>query len=243
MTQVNAAGSVLTEELKAKLGRVSTATLSSQLQSRGYMNCFMNKLKPLQENQRMIGVAHTLRYLPVRPDLNKWEIRDVQRETVESIQPGEILVIDARNEPDAGTIGDIYALRVKTLGGAGVITDGALRDTPAIKNLGVAVYHQGSNSSTLGRRHAAVDSQIPIACGGASVVPGDVIVGDAEGAIVIPAQLVEEIANAALAMEIEEEFVLKRIAEGASTVGYFPLEGNVPQQEYQDWLKSRTAAE
>lgn len=190
----------------------------------------------------MIGVAHTLRYLPVRPDLNQWHIRDVQRETVENIKPGEILVIDARNEPDAGTVGDIYALRVKMLGGEGVITDGAIRDTPAIKKLGVAVYHQASNASTLGRRHAAVDSQIPIACGGASVLPGDVIVGDDEGAIVIPAGIVDEIAEAALAMELEEEFVITRIADGASTVDYFPLK-DAHQDEYKTWLAARVAAE
>ncbi|MBU2983708.1 ribonuclease activity regulator RraA [Lentibacter algarum] len=234
--------SVLTAEIKSKLARVTTASISSQLQARGYLNCVMNKLKPLQENQRMIGIAHTLRYLPVRPDLNQWHIRDVQRETVEAIKPGEILVIDARNEPDAGTVGDIYALRVTKLGGEGVITDGAIRDTPAIKKLGVPVYHQASNSSTLGRRHAAVDSQIPIACGGAAVVPGDVIVGDGEGAIVIPIAMVEEIADAALAMEIEEEFVITRIAVGGSTVDYFPLTEE-KRAEYEEWLAAKEAAE
>ncbi|MCY4461126.1 MAG: ribonuclease activity regulator RraA [Albidovulum sp.] len=234
--------SVLSDDLKNKLSRVSTASISSQLQDRGFLNCFMNGLKPLQEDQRMIGIAHTVRYLPNRPDLYQWEVRDVQREMIESIKPGEILVIDARNEPDAGTIGDIFALRTKMLGGEGVITDGALRDTPAIKKLGVSVYYRSSNAATLGRRHAAVDSQVPIACGGAAVLPGDVIVGDSEGAIVIPAQLAEEIADAALSMEIEEEFALEKVAEGKPTVGYFPLEEeNV--EEFHDWLKSRTAAE
>ncbi len=242
MPQDNSGDTVLTDEIKAKLSRVSTASISSQLQSRGYQNCFLNGLKPLHEDQRMIGVARTLRYLPARPDLYQWEIRDVQRETVESIQQGEILVIDARNVPDAGTIGDIYALRVKALGGAGIISDGALRDTPAIKKLDIPVYHQSSNAATLGRRHAAVDSQVPIACAGASVLPGDVIVGDAEGAIVIPAQLVDEISNAALALEIEDEFILKRVGEGASTTGYFPV-AEENQEEFQDWLKSRPTAE
>lgn len=242
MNQHTDHGSVLTDDIKRKLGRVSTATITSQLQARGYQNCFMNNLKPLHEGQRMIGIARTLRYLPIRPDLNNWEVRDVQRETVESVRSDEVLVIDARGEPDAGTIGDIYALRVKMLGGAGVITDGALRDTPAIKKLGIAVYHRSSNASTLGRRHVSVDAQVPIACGGATVMPGDVIVGDGEGAVVIPAALVAEVAEASLDMEIQEEFVLKKVAEGASTVGYFPLtDDNVG--EYDDWLKNRTAAE
>lgn len=228
----------LSDATMARLGRVSTATITSQLQARGYHNCFLNALTPLLEGQRMIGRARTLRYLPVRPDLNNWEIRDVQRETVEAIRPGEVLVIDARGEPDAGTIGDIYALRVKVLGGAGIVSDGALRDTPAIRAIGMPVYHQGSNAATLGRRHVAVDAQVPVACGGATVLPGDVIVGDAEGAVVIPAALADEIAEAAVAMEIAEEFALKRIGEGASTVGYFPL-AEENQAEYAAWLQDR----
>lgn len=220
------------------LEQVSTASLSSQLQSRGYQNSFFNGLRPLHDGQRMIGVARTLRYLPHRPDTTTVPGTDVQRDTVESLQPGEVLVIDARGEPDAGTIGDIYALRAERLGAAGIVTDGALRDTPAIKGLGIAVYHRSSNASTYGRRHFPCDSQIPVSCAGAAVFPGDVIVGDGEGALVIPAAIAGEVAESALEMEIEEEFVLQRVSDGASTVGYFPLEA--PQRdEYEAWLRQR----
>ncbi|WP_374398139.1 ribonuclease activity regulator RraA [Tabrizicola sp.] len=227
----------LTATVAGMLAKVSTATIASQLQMRGYQNCFLNGLKPLDPAKRLLGIARTLRYLPMRPDLHDLA-GDVQRDTVERIQPGEVLVIDARGEPDAGTIGDIYALRVKMRGGQGVITDGALRDTPAIRRIGLPVYHQTSNAATLSRRHVSVDCQVPVACGGATVLPGDVLVGDGEGVVVIPAHIMEEIAEASLAMEIEEEFVLERIAEGASTLDYFPLQDEA-KQEYAVWRAAR----
>ena len=223
----------LSARLAGILRKVPTATITSQLQMRGYQNCFLNGLRPLDGSRRLLGVARTLRYLPARPDLHDLT-GDVQRDTIESIEPGEVLVIDAREEPHAGTIGDIYALRVKMRGGEGVITDGALRDTPAIRRIGLPVYHQTSNAATLSRRHVSVDAQVPVACGGATVLPGDILVGDGEGVVVIPAHIVEEIAQASMAMEIEEEFVLDRIGHGASTMDYFPLRGDA-EQEYEIW--------
>lgn len=186
----------------------------------------------------MAGIARTLRYLPIRPDLAISIGHDVQRTTIESIQPGEVLVIDARYEPDAGTIGDIYSLRAMTLGAAGVITDGALRDTPAIKALGIPVYHQSSHGTMLGRRHTPADTQIPICCAGVTVLPGDVIVGDDEGVVVIPADRAEEFADAAIKMEAEETFMLERIRDGGSTYDYFPL-GDTQKAEYTEWRKKQ----
>jgi regulator of RNase E activity RraA len=228
----------LTDELAAQLGAVSTATITSQLQRRGVQNAFLNGLRPLNAGQRIVGIAHTLRYVPARPDLPKVLGTNAQRDAVESIQPGEVLIIEARGEPHAGTIGDIFAMRVKQLGGVGVITDGALRDTPAIRDIGLAVYHQSSNAATLGRLHTPLDHQVPIACAGVTVMPGDVIVGDEEGAVVIPAGMVDEIAAASVTMETEEEFAIQRVAEGASTIGYFPL-ADENRAEFEAWLAER----
>jgi regulator of RNase E activity RraA len=228
----------LTDELAAQLGSVSTATITSQLQRRGVQNAFLNGLQPLNPGQRMIGVAHTLRYVPARPDLPKLLGANAQRNAVESIQPGEVLIIEARGEPHAGTIGDIFAMRVKQLGGVAVITDGALRDTPAIREIGLPVYHLSSHAATLGRLHTPLDHQVPIACAGVTVMPGDVIVGDEEGAVVIPASMVEEIAAASVTMEVEEEFAIQRVGEGASTIGYFPL-ADENRAEYEAWLAER----
>ena len=122
----------------------------------------------------------------------------------------------------------------------GVITDGALRDTPAIKALGIAVYHQSSNAAVLGRLHTPLDHQVPIACAGATVMPGDIIVGDEEGAVVIPAALVEEIAAASTTMEIEEEFALERVGQGAPTTGYFPI-ADENRPEFEAWLAKRNS--
>ena len=229
----------LTDELKAKLNAVSTATLAGQLQRRGMNNAFLNRLKPLNEDQRMVGIARTLRYVPKRPDFEKRSSGpNAQRRAVEGCQPDEVLIMEAREEPDAGTIGDIFAMRVKQLGGAGVITDGALRDTPAIAEIGLPVYHGSSHAATLGRLHTPLEEQVPIVCAGVTVFPGDVIVGDAEGALVIPALIAEEVAEDSYAQEIEEEWAIERVAEGESSIGTFPI---APERraEFEEWLKNR----
>jgi 5-oxopent-3-ene-1,2,5-tricarboxylate decarboxylase / 2-hydroxyhepta-2,4-diene-1,7-dioate isomerase len=229
----------LTDELKRKLNAVSTATLAGQLQRRGMNNAFLNRLKPLNPDQRMVGIAHTLRYVPKRPDFEKRSSGpNAQRRAVESIQPDEVLIMEAREEPDAGTIGDIFAMRVKQQGGAGVITDGALRDTPAIADIGLPVYHGSSHAATLGRLHTPLEHQIPIACAGVTVFPGDVIVGDAEGALVIPALLAEEVAEDSYNQELEEEWAIERVAAGESSIGTFPI---APERraEFEEWLKNR----
>ncbi len=231
----------LTDELKGKLNAVSTATLAGQLQRRGMNNAFLNRLKPLNDNQRMVGIARTLRYVPKRPDFEKRSSGpNAQRRAVEGCQPDEVLIMEAREEPDAGTIGDIFAMRVQQLGGAGVITDGALRDTPAIAEIGLPVYHGSSHAATLGRLHTPLEEQVPIVCAGVTVFPGDVIVGDAEGALVIPALLAEEVAEDSFTQEIEEEWAIERVAAGESSIGTFPIAPD-RRGEFEEWLKNRQA--
>ncbi len=225
----------LPDKLRSQLASVTTATLSSQLQRRGYQNAFLGGLLPLRLNQNMVGVAHTLRYVPARPDLLEIQGFNAQRVAIESIQPGEVLVIEARQERHAGTIGDIFATRAQQLGCVGVVTDGSLRDTPAIADLELAVYHQASHGATLGRLHTPLDHQVPIACAGVTVLPGDVVVGDNEGAVVIPAALANEVAEDSVAMEQREEFALEKVRQGASPQGYFPL-ANENRQEFEQWL-------
>ena len=228
----------LTDELKETLTSVSTATITSQLQRRGFRSCFLSGLKPLNEGQSMVGYAHTLRYVPARPDIAELMGFNAQKKAAESIEPDDVLIVEARGEANAGTIGDIYAARAKYRGAVGVITDGSLRDTPAIRALGMNVYHQSSHAAVLGRLHSPLDHQIPIACAGVTVMPGDIIVGDGEGAVVIPARMVEEIAAASLTMEIEEEFAIERVAEGAPTTGYFPI-ADENRAEFEAWLARR----
>jgi 5-oxopent-3-ene-1,2,5-tricarboxylate decarboxylase / 2-hydroxyhepta-2,4-diene-1,7-dioate isomerase len=236
----NARPVTLTDEVRAQLGSVSTATITSQLQRRGIRSTFLSGLRPIKPGQRMLGYAHTLRYVPLREDLAPQLSagQNAQRRAVESIAPDEVLVIEARGEPDAGTIGDIFALRTLRRGGTGVITDGALRDTPAIRALDIPVYHGSSHASTFGRLHMPLEHQIPIACAGVTVMPGDVIVGDDEGAVVIPAALVIEVAADSARQEIEEEWALERVDAGDSSVGVFPIAKD-RRAEFEAWLAER----
>lgn len=230
----------MNDDMRMKFNAVSTATLAGQLQRRGMRNSFLNGLKPLNDGQRMLGYAHTLRYVPKREDFERrLEGPNAQRRAVESIEAESVLICEAREEPHAGTIGDIFAMRIKTRGASGFVTDGALRDTPAIAEIDFPVYHQSSHAATLGRLHTPLDHQIPIACAGVTVFPGDIIVGDGEGVVVVPALLAEEVANDSYQQEIEEEWAIERVAAGDSSIGTFPIADD-RRPEFEEWLKNRS---
>ena len=188
----------------------------------------------------MVGRAHTLRLVPIREDLvETFAPRlNTQRAAIESLQPGEVLVIDARNETEAGTIGDIFTVRAMQLGAVGIITDGAVRDTPALRHLDIPVYHRASHGATFRRMHMPVDQQVPIACAGVTVVPGDVMVGDEEGVVVVPAALAHDVAVEAEQQELEEEWGMERVAAGESTDGAFPITP-ARRPEFEAWVAGR----
>jgi 5-oxopent-3-ene-1,2,5-tricarboxylate decarboxylase / 2-hydroxyhepta-2,4-diene-1,7-dioate isomerase len=217
---------LLTDELREQLNSVSTATLTNQLQRKGIRSTFLSGLRPIKPGQRMLGYAHTLRYLPLREDLNTEFAggQNAQRRAVESMQPDEILIIDARGEPDAGTFGDIFALRSLRLG--------------ATAELGIPVYHGSSHAATFGRMHMPYEHQIPIACAGVTVIPGDIIVGDGEGAVVVPPSLVVEIAAGSVQQEAEEAWALERVDAGDSTIGIFPISTD-RRPEFEAWFADR----
>ena len=241
MTDASDIPNVLTDDLRAKLEGVGVATLTHQLQDRGMRSTFLSGLKPLLPGQRMVGRARTLRYVAHRQD----KLREfagglnAQRRASETAEPGDVIVIEARNIPDAGTVGDIYAMRAYHLGAVGIITDGALRDTPAIAELGKPVYHQASHGSTWGRHHMPFSNDEPITCAGVYVEPGDIIVGDEEGAVVIPHALAEEVANAAVEQEHKEAFAIERVSAGESVVGLFPLTDD-RRADFEAWSAERT---
>ena len=229
--------------VRAQLSNVATATLAAALQKRGIRTTFLSGVRPIKPGQRMIGEAHTLRFLPMREDLIEvYAPRlNAQRAAIEALQPGEVLMIDARNETDAGTIGDIFAMRAIQLGAAGIVTDGAVRDTPALREMDIPTYHRASHAGTFRRLHMPVDQQLPIACGGVTVIPGDVIVGDDEGVVVIPKALAAEVAAEAARQELEEAWGMERVAAGESTDGTFPI---TPERrpEFEAWLAARQGA-
>ncbi|MEV4217554.1 fumarylacetoacetate hydrolase family protein [Nonomuraea sp. NPDC049725] len=230
----------LGEETAAALRSVSTATLSSQLRRRGIDHHFVEGVRPTRPDLRMVGVARTLRYVPLREDVFA-EIgggMNAQKRTVEEIRPGEVLVIEARGDHGAGTLGDILALRALRRGAAGVVTDGGLRDSPSFGALDLPAYYAVPHAAVLGRRHVPMDSQVPVACGGVLVMPGDVLVGDAEGVVVIPPGLAAEVARDAARQEDEERFIYERVAAGASVDGLYPM-NQASREAYQAWRDAR----
>lgn len=227
----------LTPEAFEKLHTVSTATLTSQLSKRGFRNTFLQGLQPLRPDMRMVGYAFTLRYVPMREDLVDElydNTKNVQRIAVESVGLDDILVIDARGDTRAATLGNILATRLIARGARGLVTDGALRDTPGYRELNLPAYVKGAHAATSFNIHHPLEINVPVGCAGVLVVPGDILVGDGEGVVAIPAKVAEEIAREAYEQERLEEFIQQKIAGGASIIGVYPPD-EATKAEYATW--------
>lgn len=230
---------ILSPDAHAKLRTVSTATLTSQLQKRGFRNTFLQGLTPLRPDLRLVGYAFTLRYVPAREDLADElydNTKNIQRIAVESVKPDDVLVIDARGDVRAATLGNILATRLKARGAAGLVTDGALRDTPGYRELDFPSYVKGAHAATSFLIHHPVEINVPIGCAGVLVMPGDVMVGDGEGVVAIPAQVAEEVAHDAYEQERLEEFIQQKVASGASILGVYPPDEQT-RAEYAQWRR------
>lgn len=217
----------LRAETRDLLREVSTATLTSQLVHHGLTNCFIRGLQPLRPDLRLVGQAFTLRYVPVRGELESARTRfdnttNKQRLAVERIGPGEVLVIDARGELGSGAFGHIIATRITRRGAAGLVTDGALRDSAGFRSLDLPSYCRAPHAAASSLRHHPVELQVPIGCGGVLVEPGDVVVGDQDGVVVFPLELADEVAEAGHAQERLEEYVWQRVNAGESILGVYP---------------------
>lgn len=215
----------LTDELRAQLSSAAVATLSVSLRKRGYHDIFIEGVFANHPGDRIVGRARTLRFIPARPDLfaSHGGGYNAQKRAFDSVGAGEVLVVDARGERGTGTVGDVLALRAKVRGAAGIVTDGGVRDFDAVAEIGIPVFSQGPHPSVLGRRHVPWETDVTIACGGAAVQPGDVIVGDGDGVIVIPPHLVVEVAAEAAEQDAADAWVAGRVAEGESVDGLFPM--------------------
>jgi 5-oxopent-3-ene-1,2,5-tricarboxylate decarboxylase/2-hydroxyhepta-2,4-diene-1,7-dioate isomerase len=229
-------------EAEAALRRVSTATLTSQLLERGFRNTFLAGLEPQRPDLRLVGYAFTLRYVPAREDLGFHvhydNERDVQRRAVESIGEGDVLVIDARNETNAASFGQIIATRIQKRGAAGLVTDGALRDRPSFAEIEMPSYCRATHATTSSVKHLAVDMNVPIGCASVLVMPRDIVVGDREGVVVIPAAVAEEVAHGALEQERVELFALERVRAGEPISELYPLSAT-RREEFERWLSRR----
>ncbi len=223
---------------------VSTATICTALYKRGFRNQFIQDVKPLNPNlPNMVGEAFTLRYIPAREDLNPISVFQdrghPQRKAVEDCPPGFVFVIDSRKDPRAASAGSILVRRLMKRGVAGVVTDGGFRDSPEIATLDIPSYHNRPSAPTNLTVHQALDINVPIGCGDAPVWPGDVIVGDGEGVVVIPAHLAEEIAAEAVEMTAFEDFVAEKVMEGRSILGLYPATEEKSRIDFAAWRKAK----
>lgn len=232
----------LSAQTLAGFALVATATLAAQLRRRGLNGCTMDGLRTTRPDRRMAGFARTLRYLPLREDLSAryGSGMNAQKQAVEQVRPGEVLVIDARGEPTAGTIGDILALRAQARGAVGIVTDGAIRDAARLAEIDIPAYHAAVHPAVLGRRHVPWECGMTVACAGVTVQPGDLVVGDGDGVVVIPPGIAAELLADAREQEQEEEFIASRVALGERIEGLYPLSEHW-RPAYQAWLAERKA--
>ncbi|MDE2516148.1 MAG: ribonuclease activity regulator RraA [Rhodospirillales bacterium] len=228
-------------ETREKLAGVSTATLATALFKRGLRNQMIQGVQPVGTAgpRSMVGEAYTLRYIPAREDLNDLSVfRDPahpQRKAVEECPPGAVMVIDSRKDARAASAGGILVTRLMQRGAVGVVTDGGFRDSAEIAALDIAAYHTRPSAPTNLTLHQAIDINVPIACGDAPVFPGDVIVGDADGVIVLPAHLADELADEATEMTAYEDFVTERVRAGAPTRGLYPATDPANLDAFKLW--------
>ena len=227
----------------ATLRRVSTATLSTQMFKRGFRNVFMQGVRALGTyGENMVGPATTVRNIPAREDIDIMSTlgnpEHPQRKSVETCKPGHVLVMDCRGDARAASGGDILMTRLLRRGAAGVVTDGGIRDAGPIAKMPLPVFCAGPSAPLNIVRHHAVEIDTPIACGGVAVYPGDILVGDADGVVVLPAHLADEVARDAAAQEALEEFLLMKIDQGAPLPGTYPP-NEATLAEYAAWQRNK----
>ena len=231
-------------ETRQRLMGVSTATLCTALFKRGLRGQFIQNVRPLNPGlPNMVGPAYTLRYMPAREDLNGIEVfKDrghPQRVAVEQCPEGAVLVIDSRKDARAASAGGILVARLMVRGVAGVVTDGGFRDSPDIAKYAMPAYHSRPSAPTNLTLHQAIAINEPIGCGDAPVFPGDVVVGDAEGVIVIPAHLADDIATEAVEMTVFEDFVQEQVMAGRSVLGLYPPTDPDVAGAFAAWRRAR----
>ncbi len=234
----------LNPSTRDQLRKVSTATLCTALFKRGLRNQFIQDVRPLNgQLPNMVGEAFTLRYIPAREDLNPISVfqdrSHPQRVAVEQCPPGAVMVFDSRKNPRAASAGSILVTRLKVRGCAGVVTDGGFRDSPEIAEMAFPAYHNRPSAPTNLTLHQALDINVPNGCGDVAAFPGDVMVGDRDAVVVIPAHLADEIAHEATEMTAFEDFVTEKVLEGRSILGLYPPTEEQSKLDFEAWRKAK----
>ena len=229
---------------REKLLKVSTATLATCLYKKGLRNQFIQNVKPLKKGKpTMVGEAFTLRYIPAREDLNPVSVfrdpKHPQRVAVETCPEGSVLVIDSRKNARAASAGSILVTRLMKRGCAGIVTDGGFRDSAEIAALPFPSYHDLPSAPTNLTLHQALDINVPIGCGDVAVFPGDIIVGDDDGVMVIPQEIADGVADECIEMTLFEDFVLEKVNEGRTIIGLYPPTDEKTLTDFETWRKNK----
>ena len=227
---------------REQLKKTSTPTIATILFKLGLKNQFIQDVKPIAQGKpNMVGEAFTLRYIPAREDLNPITIfrdpKHPQRVAVEECPEGSVLVMDSRKSSRAASAGSILVARLMVRGVAGVVTDGGFRDSGIIAKMQMPSYHKAPSAPTNLTLNQALDINVPIGCGDVAVFPGDIIVGDDDGVMVIPANIADKVAEQAGKMELYEEFVTEKVLEGRPIIGLYPLTTEENKLDFETWKK------
>ena len=234
----------LSPQTREKLRTVSTATLTTALFKRGFRNQMIQGVQALNPHALpMVGEAFTLRYIPAREDLNPITVfqdrTHPQRKGVDECPAGAVFVIDSRKDARAASAGGILVTRLMQRGAAGVVTDGGFRDSHDIAKLAMPAFHLRPSAPTNLTLHQAVEINVPIGCGDAPVWPGDVIVGDHDGVVVLPAHLADELADEGVEMTAFEDFVAEEVMKGRSILGLYPATEEKTRTDFAAWRKAK----
>jgi regulator of RNase E activity RraA len=233
----------LTDTMRADFARCSAATLTTLLVKRGLRNTAVRGVRPLNPGlPPMVGPAFTLRYIPAREDMDAYgsggDPANVQRQAIEIAPAGHVFIADCRGDPHVAGIGSILARRLRHRGLAGIVLVGGVRDTGSIAGADLPVYCSGAAAPPNYTAHHAADMNVPIACGGVAVYPGDIVFGDAEAVVIVPARLAAEVAAEGAAMEDREAFLITEIEAGRSIVGVYPPDA-ATLARYEAWRRDR----
>ena len=233
-------GPALSDDTKRMLSHVSVATISTALYKRGLRRQVIQDVHPVgAKGRNMVGPAFTLRYIPAREDRNQLDVfrdpKHPQRHAIETCPVGFVLVMDSRRDANMASAGDILVTRLMMRGGAGVVTDGGFRDAMRIAQLDMPAYHNRPASPTNLTNNEAIEINGPIGCGDVAVFPSDIIVGDDDSVIVIPAHLADDIALEAREMTAYEDFVIEQVRKGDTIIGLYPATKQETIDKFARW--------